>query len=146
MKLLDGSGGTSGAFSFLVGTSASCTAATDTVTQSFADLSTLITAGGTGMTDNANADSEILLLDTSIAAVKSERAKAGSFSNRLDSTVSSLTNNSNNLTAGKGRIENAHFAAETTSLVKSQILQQASTAMRTQANASKHNVLSLLQG
>ncbi|MBT5316463.1 MAG: flagellin FliC [Rhodobacteraceae bacterium] len=146
IKLLDGSGGTSGAFSFLVGTGASGTAATDTVTHTFADLSTLITAGGTGITDNANADAEILLLDTSIAAVNSERAKAGSFSNRLDSTVSNLTNISNNLAAGKGRIEDADFAAETTSLAKSQILQQASTAMLAQANASKQNVLSLLQG
>ncbi|MDG1698527.1 MAG: flagellin [Paracoccaceae bacterium] len=146
VKLLDGSGGTSGAFSFLVGTGASGTAATDTVTHTFADLSTLITAGGTGITDNANADAEILLLDTSIAAVNSERAKAGSFSNRLDSTVSNLTNISNNLAAGKGRIEDADFAAETTSLAKSQILQQASTAMLAQANASKQNVLSLLQG
>jgi flagellin len=145
-KLLDGSGGTSGAFSFLVGTGASGTAATDTVTHTFADLSTLITAGGTGITDNANADAEILLLDTSIAAVNSERAKAGSFSNRLDSTVSNLTNISNNLAAGRGRIEDADFAAETTSLAKSQILQQASTAMLAQANASKQNVLSLLQG
>ena len=106
----------------------------------------MITAGGTGITDNANADAEILLLDTSIAAVNSERAKAGSFSNRLDSTVSNLTNISNNLAAGKGRIEDADFAAETTSLAKSQILQQASTAMLAQANASKQNVLSLLQG
>jgi flagellin len=64
----------------------------------------------------------------------------------LDSTVSNLTNISNNLAAGKGRIEDADFAAETTSLAKSQILQQASTAMLAQANASKQNVLSLLQG
>jgi len=70
----------------------------------------------------------------------------GSYSNRLDSTVSNLTNISSNLSAGKGRIEDADFAAETTSLAKSQILQQASTAMLAQANASKQNVLSLLQG
>jgi flagellin len=57
-----------------------------------------------------------------------------------------LTNISSNLQAGRGRIEDADFAAETTSLAKSQILQQASTAMLAQANASKQNVLSLLQG
>jgi len=64
----------------------------------------------------------------------------------LDSTVSNLTNISNNLTAGRGRIEDADFAAETTTLAKTQILQQASTAMLAQANACKQNVLSLLQG
>ena len=48
--------------------------------------------------------------------------------------------------AGRVLIEDADFAAQTTSLAKSQILQQASTAMLAQANASKQNVLSLLQG
>jgi flagellin len=70
----------------------------------------------------------------------------GAVSNRLDSTVANLTNISANLSAGKGRIEDADFAAETTNLAKTQILQQASTAMLAQANASKQNVLSLLQG
>jgi len=62
------------------------------------------------------------------------------------SAVSNLTNISSNLQAGRGRFEDADFAAETTSLAKSQILQQASTAMLAQADASKQNVLSLLQG
>ena len=85
-------------------------------------------------------------MDTAIGLVNTERAKGGSFSNRLDLTISNLTNISANLQAGRGRIEDADFAAETTSLAKSQILQQASTAMLAQANASKQNVLSLLQG
>jgi flagellin len=51
-----------------------------------------------------------------------------------------------NLQAGRGRIEDADFTAETATLAKSQILQRASTAMLAQANASKQNVLSLLQG
>jgi flagellin len=145
--LLDGNGGASGAFSFLIGTGRSTTAATDTVTHTFADITTLIgSTGGTGITSNANADAEILLLDTAIAAVNTERAKAGSMSNRLDSTVSNLTNITANLQAGRGRIEDADFAAETTNLAKTQILQQASTAMLAQANAAKQNVLSLLQG
>ena len=64
----------------------------------------------------------------------------------IDSTVNNLTNISSNLQAGRGRIEDADFAAETTNLAKAQILQQASTAMLAQANAAKQNVLSLLQG
>jgi len=94
----------------------------------------------------ANAQTALGLLDAAITTVNSQRAELGSYSNRLDSTVSNLTNISNNLAAGKGRIEDADFAAETTNLAKMQILQQASTAMLAQANASKQNVLSLLQG
>ena len=144
-QLLDGTGGSSGAFSFLVGTGAAGTTATDTITHTFADLSTMKGTIG-DLTSLANATTEIAAMDTAIAAVNTERATGGSMSNRLDSTVSNLTNISSNLQAGRGRIEDADFAAETTSLAKSQILQQASTAMLAQANASKQNVLSLLQG
>ena len=70
----------------------------------------------------------------------------GAISNRLNHTVNNLTNISSNLSAAKGGIEDADFALETTNLAKNQILQQASTAMLAQANASKQNVLSLLQG
>lgn len=98
------------------------------------------------ITSSSTAVSAITAIDTAIQSVNSQRASLGALSNRLDSTVSNLTNISNNLAAGKGRIEDADFAAETTSLAKSQILQQASTAMLAQANASKQNVLSLLQG
>jgi flagellin len=94
----------------------------------------------------ANATTTIGLIDEAIKTVNTQRATLGSISNRLDNTVSNLTNISNNLQAGRGRIEDADFAAETTNLAKTQILQQASTAMLAQANAAKQNVLSLLQG
>jgi flagellin len=103
------------------------------------------TSGG-GLSSEANARNAIDTIDNAIKNLNNQRAQLGSYSNRLDSTVSNLTNISANLEAGRGRIEDADFAAETTSLAKSQILQQASTAMLAQANASKQNVLSLLQG
>ncbi len=78
--------------------------------------------------------------------VNIQRSKLGAVSNRLNHTVNNLTNISSNLSAAKGGIEDADFALETTNLAKNQILQQASTAMLAQANASKQNVLSLLQG
>ena len=105
---------------------------------------TIKNSGALTLNSNANAQTAIGALDTAIATINSQRATLGSVSNRLDSTVSNLTNISSNLQAGRGRIEDADFAAETTSLAKSQILQQASTAMLAQANASKQNVLSLL--
>ena len=98
------------------------------------------------ITSASAAQSTITSLDAALQTISAQRASLGAISNRLDSTVSNLTNISSNLQAGRGRIEDADFAAETTSLAKSQILQQASTAMLAQANASKQNVLSLLQG
>ena len=144
-QLLDGTGGASGTFSFLVGTGAASTTSTDTVTHTFEDISTM--AGTVGsITSLASATTAIAAMDTALAAVNTERSVGGAMSNRLDNTVANLTNVSINLEGGRGRIEDADFAAESTSLAKSQILQQASTAMLAQANSSKQNVLSLLQG
>jgi flagellin len=85
-------------------------------------------------------------IDNAIAFVNSERAKLGAIENRLTHTISNLTNVVVNTEASKSRILDADFAAESTQLAKSQILQQASMAMLAQANASKQGVLSLLQG
>jgi len=101
-------------------------------------------AGDTNATENA-LDS-IVLIDAAIKQVNVQRSELGAVSNRLNHTVNNLTNISSNLSAAKGGIEDADFALETTNLAKNQILQQASTAMLAQANASKQNVLSLLQG
>jgi len=107
---------------------------------------TITKSGAIALSSNANAQAALASIDAAIKDVNSQRANLGAISNRLDSTVSNLTNISNNLAAGKGRIEDADFASETTNLAKAQILQQASTAMLAQANAAKQNVLSLLQG
>jgi len=100
-------------------------------------------ADGTGQDDALAA---VTLIDDAIKTVNIQRSKLGAVSNRLTHTVNNLTNISSNLSAAKGGIEDADFALETTNLAKNQILQQASTAMLAQANASKQNVLSLLQG
>jgi flagellin len=102
------------------------------------------TTGGTDADTNARA--AIDKIDTAIKDVNTQRSELGAVSNRLNHTVNNLTNISSNLSAAKGGIEDADFALETTNLAKNQILQQASTAMLAQANASKQNVLSLLQG
>ena len=88
----------------------------------------------------------IVAVDEAIKTVNIQRSKLGAVSNRLSHTINNLTNISTNLSAAQGGIEDADFAHETTMLAKNQILQQASTAMLAQANASKQNVLSLLQG
>lgn len=95
---------------------------------------------------SAGATSALDALDRAIETIGKERANLGAVMNRLDSTISNLTNVSVNTEAAKGRIEDADFASESTNMTKSKILAQASTAMLAQANASKQGVLSLLQG
>ncbi|MDG1257296.1 MAG: flagellin [Paracoccaceae bacterium] len=97
-------------------------------------------------TDMTSRLTSIHEVDHAIEKVNNQRSELGAVSNRLNHTVNNLTNISSNLSAAKGGIEDADFALETTNLAKNQILQQASTAMLAQANASKQNVLSLLQG
>ena len=84
-------------------------------------------------------------IDAAITTVNVQRSELGAVSNRLSHTVDNLTNISANLSAARGGIEDADFALETTQLAKLQILNQAATAMLAQANASKQNILSLLQ-
>ena len=97
------------------------------------------------LTSQSNAQTAIGVIDTAIATVSAERAKFGAVSNRLSSTMNNLDQISVNLSASNGRIQDTDFAEETGNLAKSQILQQAATAMLAQANASKQTVLSLIQ-
>jgi len=147
-NLLTGSGGTtsSGSFSFQIGSGTTSANQLSITIASLATSGSTLSVNSLTLASMTSATSAITAIDSAITALNSQRASLGSYSNRLDHTVNNLTNISNNLAAGLGRIEDADFAAETTSLAKSQILQQASTAMLAQANASKQNVLSLLQG
>ena len=97
------------------------------------------------MQSSEAAKASVIAIDAAIKTVNTQRSELGAVSNRLSHTVSNMTNVSTNLSAARGGIEDADFALETTNLAKNQILQQASTAMLAQANASKQNVLSLLQ-
>jgi len=73
------------------------------------------------------------------------RANIGAKMNRLDHTIANLENVVTNLSQAKGRIVDADFATETANLARTQVLQQASMAMLSQANASKQNILALFQ-
>ena len=111
-----------------------------------AGVVTIAKTSALSVSSTANATAAVDAIDTAINTVNTQRASLGAISNRLDSTISNLTNISTNLEAGRSSIQDADFAAESTNLAKSQILQQASTAMLAQANASKQGVLQLLQG
>ena len=132
--------GTSGVVVFQVGP-----AKGTTITHTFADFDAT-KIGATGGVDTAtNAANAISLIDDAISLVSTRRGQLGALSNRLTSTIANLDNIAVNLSSARGRIQDADFAAETSNLAKSQIMQQAATAMLAQANASKQTVLALIQ-
>jgi len=84
-------------------------------------------------------------IDVVIADVSAQRASFGAVSNRLTHAVDSLTNTKTNSEAARSRILDTDYAAATSELARTQIIQQASTAMLAQANAMPQTVLALLQ-
>ncbi|WP_313249471.1 flagellin [Stenotrophomonas acidaminiphila] len=85
------------------------------------------------------------IVDKALTAVNSSRADMGAIQNRFSSTISNLATTSENLSASRSRIRDADYAKETAEMTRTQILQQAGTAMLSQANSSTQNVLSLLR-
>ena len=93
----------------------------------------------------SNATNALNAIDGALSSVNSSRASLGAIQNRFTSVVASLQNKAQNLTASVSRIQDADFAAETASLSRAQILQQAGTAMVAQANQGPQGVLALLR-
>lgn len=93
----------------------------------------------------AGANIAIDSMDAALTAVNTARADLGAIQTRFESVVQNLSINVENTSAARGRIRDADFAAETASLTRNQILQQAGTAMLAQANQIPQNVLSLLR-
>jgi len=93
--------------------------------------------------DNANL--ALVVVDAALARVNDQRAKFGALQSRFEATIRNLETSVENLSGARSRIRDADFAAETSELTRTQILQQAGTAMLAQANQIPQNVLSLLQ-
>jgi len=138
-------------FSFQVGANAG-----QTVTVSAADLG--VASGAiTGVlpssgavttaltTANAGNSANLSAIDDALAAVNSSRATLGAIQSRFQQTITYLQTAVENQTAARGRIMDADFAAETANLSRTQILQQAGTAMIAQANQMPQQVLQLLK-
>jgi flagellin len=90
-------------------------------------------------------DSAISAIDSALDKVNTTRADLGAKQNRLESTVSNIANIIENATASRSTIQDVDFASETAELTKQQTLQQASTAILSQANQIPSSVLKLLQ-
>ena len=113
----------------------------DTLTITTATVTTV--AGG--LTTSALASTAVGALDTALDTITTSRATYGAYINRFNFAISNLQITGENQTAARGRIMDADFAAETANLARSQILQQAGTAMVAQANQLPNQVLSLLR-
>ncbi|BAO44296.1 flagellin N-terminal helical domain-containing protein [Thiolapillus brandeum] len=150
VSLLDGS---TASITFQVGQDAG-----ETISVSLTDMTTLqgydsgVGAATDGFDISTQAAAQAVLdatdptsIDADIDAVSSARATFGAVQNRFETVISSIGSYTENLSASRSRIQDADFAAETANLTKVQILQQAGTAMLSQANAAPQNVLSLLR-
>jgi flagellin len=104
-----------------------------------ADIST------TALSSRSASNTAITTVNTAIAGVEAYRAKFGSTINRLEYAADNLANVSQNTSASRSRILDTDYAAETTELARSQIIQQAATAMLSQANQQAQTVLALLK-
>lgn len=108
--------------------------------------SSLSTVGNINIKTVSGATNAIAVLDGALMMISASRSKMGALQNRLNSTVQNLSTIITKSEQARSRVLDADMASETTALSKSQILQQASTAMLAQANQANQGVLQLLQG
>ena len=103
------------------------------------------TAANNDILTKTGASAAITAMTTAIASIDTQRATLGSYVNRLEYASDNLANVSQNASASRSRILDADYAAETTELARTQIIQQAGTAMLSQANQQAQSVLALLK-
>ena len=99
----------------------------------------------TDITSSTLANTALDVLDTAINGVNTTRAGLGASMSRLEYASDNLQNVAQNTASARSRVMDADYAAETTELARTQIIQQASTAMLAQANQSQQAVLALLR-
>lgn len=143
-NILDATGGDgSGKYTFQVGASADQKLEVEILDMSSGgELSALASQD---LTSRANANTAITQIDTALAAMNDQRAELGSKMSRLTYTADTLSNIATNTSESRSRIEDTDYATATTELARTQIIQQAATAMLAQANQSSQSVLALLK-
>jgi len=144
MNLLDGTGGNWGGgslFTFQVGANAGQTISVAIAGMGIASLGISAVSIGT-VTDARDA---VTALDDAISVLNTRRSVLGSVINRLTHAVDNLTNVSQNATESRSRVTDTDYATTTSELARTQIIQQAATAILAQANQQPQMVLSLLK-
>ena len=112
---------------------------------SITDVIDNATGANKGITTTASALTALANVDKMLGMVNAKRAEFGAVQNRFQAVIENLQVNSENQSAARSRIMDADFASETANLTRAQVLQQAGTAMLSQANSLPNNVLSLLR-
>jgi flagellin len=146
-KLLDGTGGLSGGagkYKFQVGSTAT-TITADVPNAQLAGIYTAVNGGAVKIDTAADATAAIALVDTALSQANTSRSKIGAAINQLTYAADNLSNISMNTAASRSRIEDTDYATASTELARTQIIQQAATAMLAQANQSPQSVLALLK-
>jgi len=144
MNLLDGTGGNWGGgslFTFQVGANAGQTISVAIAGMGIASLGISAVSIGTV----ADARDAVTALDDAISVLNTRRSVIGSVINRLTHAVDNLTNVSQNATESRSRVTDTDYATATSELARTQIVQQAATAILAQANQQPQMVLSLLK-
>jgi len=101
-----------------------------------------VTGGASG---SASGTTPLADIDKALKAVDNQRSLLGASQNRFESTISNLNNTVTNLTAARSRIQDADYATEVSNMSRAQILQQAGSAVLSQANQVPQTMLSLLR-
>ena len=135
---------TQGSTGIVLGGNAGTIATGQGSTGSFS-ASVLSSTGGVDLSTATGSQAALTVLDKAINTVTDSRASMGAYQNRLTASVANLETTSMNLQASRSRILDTDYAKETTNLARSQIIQQAATAMLAQANQSAQSVLALLK-
>ncbi len=104
----------------------------------------IVLGGNLSVASATDSHKAINSIDLALQNISADRAMFGALSNRFDMSISNLSNVAANSEMSLGRLQDADFAAETSRMTTSRILEQASIAMMAQANAAKQNVLQLL--
>lgn len=143
MKVLDGEPGSGGTVSFHVGSSSADTIALPLATLNSSDVSNVL-AGAVTISNQANAQSSVSLIDNALKQIDGERVKWGAMINRLTYSADNAANVSLNTSASRSYILDTDYAQATAELARSLILNEAGSAMLTQANQRPYYVLALL--
>jgi flagellin len=160
-NLLDGTGGSeatpNGTYTFQVGTNATTASSDSTISVQIESLRTagpiytgisaskIVDSTTTPTTSTSDAAAAITSIDASLKLANEQRAKIGAAINQLTYAADNLSNVAMNTSASRSRIEDTDYAMASTELARTQIIQQAATAMLAQANQAPQSVLALLK-
>lgn len=143
MKLLEGAAGTAGEVSFQVGAGSTDAIKLPLATLNSADVAAAL-ANTVKIDSRTGATASIDLIDKAFKQIDGERSKWGAVMNRLTHAADNATNISLNTSASRSRILDADYAQTTADMARSLILNEAGTAMLSQANQQPYYVLALL--